>query len=80
MVPFFDNRADTISKELARDRLVNIDILQSVNFTKQKRDAKPGTSVCSLIIRLMNNQTKSKRKGTIHTKEEKATTIMLWLL
>ena len=40
MVPFFNNRADIIWKVLARDRLVNIGILPSVNFTKQKRDAK----------------------------------------
>ena len=47
---------------------------------KHKRVAKPGISVCSRIKRLMNNQTKSQRKATIHTKEEKATTRMLWLL
>ena len=59
MVPFFDNRADAIGKVLARDRHVNIGILPSVNFTKQKRAVKLGTSVCSRIVRLMNNQTKS---------------------
>ena len=59
---------------------MNIGIHPSVNFTKQKRDAKPGISVCSRIIRLMDNQTKSRRKATIHTQEEKATTRMLWLL
>ena len=47
MVPFSDNRADIIWRVLARDRLVNIGILPSVNFTKQKRVAKPGISVCS---------------------------------
>ena len=77
MVPFFDNRADIVWTVLARDRLVNIGILPSVNFTKQKRDAKPGISVCSRIIRLMNNQTKSQIKATIPTKEEKSTTRML---
>ena len=38
-------------------------ILPSVNSTKHKRAAKPGTSVCSHIIRVMNNQTKSHRKS-----------------
>ena len=47
--------------------------------TKQKRGAKPVTSGCSRTIRLMNNQTKSQRKATIPTQEEKATTRMLWL-
>ena len=56
---------------------MNIDILPSVNFAKQKRVAKPGISVCSRITRLMNNQTKSQRKATVPTKEEKATTRML---
>ena len=77
---FFENRADIIWKVLARDRLVNIGILPSVNFTKHKRVAKPGISVCSRIMRLMNNQTKRQRKATIPTKEEKATTRVLWLL
>ena len=48
---------------LARDRLVNIGILTSVNLSKQKRAAKLGISVCFRIIKLMNNQTKSQRKG-----------------
>ena len=42
---------------------MNIDILPSVNFTKQKRVAKPVTSVFSRIIRFMNNQTKKPEKG-----------------
>ena len=37
------------------------------------------TSVCLHIKKLTNNQTKSQRK-TIHKKQEKATTRMLWLL
>ena len=81
MVPFLRQPCRHYSKKvLARDRLVNVGILPSVNFTKQKRDAKPGISVCSRSIRLMNNQTKSQRKATIPTEEEKATTRMLWLL
>ena len=40
---------------------MNIGILPSVNFFKQKRAAKPGISVCSHIIRLMNNQKKPKK-------------------
>ena len=60
---------------------MNIGILPSVNFTQQKRGAKPGISVCSRIIRLMNNQTKSRRKSWLSPrKEEKATTRMQWLL
>ena len=80
MVPFFDNRADILWKVFARERLVNIGILPTVNFTKQKRDAKPEISACSRIIRLMNNQTNGQRKVIIHTTEEKATSRMLWLL
>ena len=71
MVPFFDDRADVIWEVLARDRLVNIGIFPSVNAAKQKRDAKPGISVCSRIRRLMNNQTKSQRKATIPTEKRK---------
>ena len=67
-------------KVLALDRLVNIGIHPSVDSTKQKRAAKPGICVCSRITRLMSNQTKSQIKATIPTKEEKATTRMLWLL
>ena len=81
LVSFFDNRADTIWKVLARDRLVNMGILPNVNFTKKKkRDVKPVISVCSRIIRLTNNQTKSRKRATIPKKEEKATTKMQWLL
>ena len=66
-------------KVLARDRLVNIGILPSVNLTKMKRVAKPGISVCSRIIKLTNNRTKSRKRATIPKKEEKVTTRMLWL-
>ena len=37
LVPFFDNRADSIWKVLARDHLVNIGIHPSANSTNQKR-------------------------------------------
>ena len=80
IVPFSDNRADIMWKVLARERLVNIGLLPSVNSTKQKRAAKPRISVCFRIMRLMNSQTKSQRKATIPTKEEKTTTGMRWLL
>ena len=80
LVWFFDNRADIVWKVLARVCLVSIGILPRVNFTKQKRVAKPETSVCSRIIKLMNNQTRSQRKASIPTKEEQATTKMLSLL
>ena len=42
---------------------MDVGIHPSVNFTKQKRSANPGISVCSRIIRLMSNQTKSQRKA-----------------
>ena len=51
---------------------MNIGILRSVNFTKQKRDAKPGISVCSRIFRLMKNQTKNQRKANIPKNEEES--------
>ena len=70
MVPFFDNRADTVWKVLARDRPVNIGILPSVSLTKQKRAAKPGISVCSRITKLMNNQTKPKNGYYSHKRRE----------
>ena len=44
---------------------MNVRILPSVIFTKQKRVAKPEKSVCSHIIRLMNSQTKSQRKALL---------------
>ena len=49
-------------KVLARNRLVNIGILPSVNSTKEKRVAKPEISACSRIIRLMNNQIKNQKE------------------
>ena len=42
IVPYFDNRADTIWKVLARDRLVNSGILPSVNFYKTETGCKAG--------------------------------------
>ena len=70
IVPLFDNYAD-ISKVFARDRLVNIGIVPSVNFTKQRRGAKPEIHVCSRITRLMNNQTKSQKKLLFTKKKRK---------
>ena len=69
MVPFFDNRADLIGKVFARERLVNIGILPSVNSTKQKRVVSLETSVCFLMTRLATSQ-----------KNEKVKTKVLWLL
>ena len=40
IVPYFDNRADTIWKVLARDRLVNSGILPSVHFYKTETGCK----------------------------------------
>ena len=80
LVSFFDNRADTIWKVLARDRLVSIGIFPNVNSIKTNRDVKQGTSVCSRIIRLTNNRTKSRKRATLPKREEKATTKMQWLL
>ena len=78
VVPFFDNRADVIWRVLTRERLVNIGILPSVNFTN--RNGLQSRDTCLFVPasqRLMNNQTKSQRKATIPTNEEKATTRML---
>ena len=71
LVSFLNNRADIIRKVLARDRLVNIGIRPSGNFTKQKRVGKPGTRVCSRITRLMNNQTKSQKRLLFPHKKRK---------
>ena len=75
MGPFFDNRADIIWRVLARDHPVDIGILPSVTFTKQKRGAKLGVSVGSRIMRLMNNQTKSQRK--VQAKRERQGCILV---
>ena len=45
-----------------KDRLVSIDNLANVNFIKTNRDAKPEINVCSRIMRLTNNQTKSQQE------------------
>ena len=42
LVWFFDNHANTSWKVLARDRLVSVGILPSVNSTKQNRIVKQG--------------------------------------
>ena len=54
-----------------RKRLVNIGIRPRVNSTKQERAAKPVISVCSRIIRLMNNQTRKPKKGYCSHKKRK---------
>ena len=51
----------------------------SANSIKVKRVVRLETSVCFRITRLMNNQIKSRKRGTSQ-KEEKAMTRMLWLL
>ena len=48
---------------------MSIGILSNVNSTKQKREANPGTSVCSRITGLTNNQTKSPKRATIPKKD-----------
>ena len=63
MGPFFDNRADIISKVPARERPVNFGIRPSANFIKQKQVVSQETHVCFLITRLMNNQIKGRKKG-----------------
>ena len=50
---------------------MNIGILPNVNSTKLNR-VKPGISVCSRIMRLMNNQTESQRKATISDKRKES--------
>ena len=49
---------------------MNIGVLPNVKKTKQKQDVKPGMSVCSRIMRLMNNQTKSQRKANSQQRRE----------
>ena len=64
LAEFFDSRADTIWKALAvRSHLGSIGTVPNVNSIKLNRDAKQGISVCSRIIRLTNNQTKSRKKS-----------------
>ena len=79
MGPFFDNRANIVRKVPARERLVNIGIRPSANALKMKRVLSLETSVCFRMTRLMNNQRKSWARAT-STKEENATTRMLWPL
>ena len=61
MLPIFRGRADIIGKVLVRDRILNNGILPSVYLTKQKRAAKPVTSVCSRLKRLTSDQTKGRK-------------------
>ena len=68
--PFFDNRADIIWKVPASERLVNIGIRPSANFTKQKWVARPETSVCFRITRLMNKHIKKQKKSNITKRRE----------
>ena len=70
MGPFFDKRADTFWKVLARDHFVSIGTLPSANSKNMKRVVRLETSVCFRITRLMNNQTKSRRKAALHQKGE----------
>ena len=72
MGPFFDNRADFIWRVPARDRLENIGILSSANFTKQKRVVRLETSVCFHITRLMNNQNKKATKDLLLSKKRQS--------
>ena len=58
-----------------------IGILPNVNSIKTSRDVKPGTSVCSRIIRLTNKPNKKpKKKRPFPKKKRKRTTRMEWLL
>ena len=63
LAEFFDNRADTFWKVLARDHLVSVCILPNVNSLELNRDAKQGTGVCSRTTRLKNNQVKSRKRA-----------------
>ena len=64
-------------KVLARDRFVSIGILPNVNSIKTNRDVKLEISVCSRIMRFMNNRTKkAKERVLFPKKKEKATTRM----
>ena len=48
---------------------MSIGILPNVNSIKLKRVVRPGISVCSRIIRLTNNQTKSRKRATMRRQE-----------
>ena len=56
---------------LARDRLVNIIILPSVNLQNRNGVVRLETSVCSRIIKLMSNQQKAKKNYYSHKKRKR---------
>ena len=62
---FFTLRVKVLQVETPCRR-VQGDLLRKV-----KNKLKPGISVCSRVIRLMNNQTKSQRKSTIPRKKQR---------
>ena len=51
---------------------MSIGILPKVFSMKAIRDVKQGISVCSRIIRLTNNRTKSRQRATIHQKRRES--------
>ena len=52
----------------------------SLQGARRTQAASRGLVFVPAFTKLMNDQTKSQRKATIHQKEEKAKTRMLWLL
>ena len=71
-MPFFDNRADIVCKVLARDHLVKIGILPSVNLTKQKRVAKQEISKCSFPHQKVHEQPNKKPKKCYDSHKRRA--------
>ena len=69
MGPFSDNRADIIWKVPARERLVNIGILPSVNFTK-KEMRKAGDKCLFPHHKVDEQPNKKPKKGYNSQKEE----------
>ena len=66
-----------LKRVLVRDRLVNIGILPSVNFTKQKRDGKARISAWFPHLKVDEQPNRRPQKGYYSQKKEKATTRML---
>ena len=66
---------------LARDRLVNIGILPSVNSAETEAACKTGDKCLFPDQKVHEQPNKNKRKTVNHPKKkEKMTTKMLWLL
>ena len=76
LISFFDNGVDTILKGTCTRSPCEYWHPPECFSMKAIRDVKQGITVCSRIIRLTKNRTKSRQRATIPKKEEKATTKM----